>query len=282
MRVPKFVAFCLIGLLWIGIIGKVYAQETKTETKQEQPAVVAPLPVWKASDFRMVPVRVHLLRAPDTAAGTVLQATDIERIFKKANGIWHAAGVHLWVESIVSEMPASIEGHREDKELPLDALLPLRPKESNSADCFNVYYIHAMSPNGIYMNRDALFVKETAKLKEVPGGIDEPLPRVSAHELGHGMGLPHRQNTTNLMASGTTGTSLNAAEIEIVRTTLVRFPWVLAPDEFLKAADKQAKAGNNEAARTAYEALLELPTPSSVSKQATDGIKRLDRQKKTK
>lgn len=282
MRVAKIVAFCLTGLLCMGIVGRVVAQEAKTSTQQESPAAVAPLPVWKASDFRIVPVRVHLLRAPDTAAGTVLQSTDIERIFKKANGIWHAAGVHLWVESIVSEMPAAMEAHKEDKELPLEALLPLRPKESNSEDSFHLYYIHAMSPNGIYMNRDALFVKETAKLKEVPGGIDEPLPRVSAHELGHGMGLPHRQNTTNLMASGTTGTSLNAAEIEIVRTTLVRFPWVLTPDELLKAADKQAKAGNTEAARSAYEALLQLPTPSPFTKQATDGIKRLDKQKKGK
>jgi hypothetical protein len=45
--------------------------------------------------------------------------------------------------------------------------------------------------------------------------------RTTAHEIGHQLGLPHRQNTTNLLASGTTGWTLNAAEIATVRATAV-------------------------------------------------------------
>ena len=222
--------------------------------------VTAKAKVWDAADYRIVPVRVHLLRDTVTpAAGTTLTNKDVDRIFKKANTIWHAAGVHLRVESIVSEKPATLGDNEHKAELPTDALLALRPAETHPMGMFHVYYMGAMSPNGIFMRRDGIFVKETARLRPVPGGIDEPLPRVSAHELGHGMGLPHRQDTTNLMASGTTGTSLNAAEIEIVRTTLDRLKWVETPKACLKAADTLLTDGKKEEALTRYRALLDLP-----------------------
>lgn len=222
-----------------------------------KPVAPAPPPTWTAAEYRFVPVRVHLLRAPETAAGTSLKMQDVERIFRKANGIWHAAGIHLWVEAIVSEKPASLDGHEKDAVLPLDALPPLRPLASLSPACFHVYYIHAMQPNGIFMRRDALFVKDTARLRPVPGGIDEPLPRVTSHEIGHGLGLPHRQAETNLMASGTTGTSLNPMEIETARHTVAALPWTQTADAFLQEADRLASEGNTDAARSHYRALLE-------------------------
>jgi predicted Zn-dependent protease len=43
------------------------------------------------------------------------------------------------------------------------------------------------------------------------------LPRVTSHEIGHALGLKHRQDKTNLMQSGTTGFSLNDAEIAAAR-----------------------------------------------------------------
>jgi hypothetical protein len=209
-------------------------QDVAQSKSVQDPAELAAKPHdWPFDEFRIVPVRVHLLRDSETAAAvTRLTEKDIKRIFTKANGIWHAAGIHLWVESIVSEKPASTAGFEHAATLPTNALLPLRPMETRPPAMFHVYYIGEMAPNGIFMRRDGIFVKESARLRAVKGGIDEPLPRVTAHELGHGMGLPHRQDTFNLLASGTTGTSLNDTEIEIVRTTVSKLEWVLTPEQF--------------------------------------------------
>lgn len=224
------------------------------------PASEAKPKVWEKADYKIVPVRVHLLRDTVTpAAGTTLTDADVVRIFKKANGIRHAAGVELRVESIVSEKPATLGDYEHKPELPTEALLPLRPAETRAEGMFHVYYIGAMSPNGIFMRRDGIFVKESARLRKVEGGIDEPLPRVSAHELGHGMGLPHRQDTFNLMASGTTGTGLNAAEIDIVRQRVSALKWVETPETCREAADKLLAAGKKEEALSRYNALLDLP-----------------------
>src|SRR6266513_184924 len=92
-------------------------------------------------------------------------------------------------------------------------------KDSN---LFHGYYLKQMTVNGIFLG-EAIFVKDTASLREVEGGMDEPLPRVTAHELGHAFGLAHRQDETNLMASGTTGRWLNEEEIRRVRE---RAPWI--------------------------------------------------------
>jgi len=72
------------------------------------------------------------------------------------------------------------------------------PKESKVSTLFHVYYLKRMSVNG-NLSGEAIFVKRHGFLRAVARGIDEPLPRVTSHELGHAFGLPHRQDTTNLM-----------------------------------------------------------------------------------
>jgi len=111
-----------------------------------------------------------------------------------------------------------------------------------------------MSVNGIYLG-EAIFVKDTASLRAVSGGIDEPLPRVTSHELGHAFGLPHRQDTTNLMASGTTGIWLNDEEIQRVRERAKKFGWIESARAVKQRAEELVRAGKTAEAEVLRQRL---------------------------
>jgi hypothetical protein len=70
-----------------------------------------------------------------------------------------------------------------------------------------------MGPNGFFYG-EPVVVCEKPEFTKVKGGSDNPVARVLAHELGHVLFLQHRQDHTNLMASGRNGTSLNNQEIK--------------------------------------------------------------------
>ncbi len=163
-----------------------------------------------------LPVRVHLVQSKTMVAmQTTLVEADIRRIFDKVNTVWAQAGIQFEIESIVAttatelkpEMRLKTEFDRVHSQIPKDCLSPA---------ALDICYVKEVKPNGFYYG-EPIVVKDTASLREVPGGLDEPLPRVTSHEIGHALGLKHRQNTTNLMQSGTTGFSLNQEEIAIAR-----------------------------------------------------------------
>ncbi|MDB6117953.1 MAG: Matrixin [Verrucomicrobiaceae bacterium] len=169
-----------------------------------------PLPVLT------VPVRVHLMQSVTQARmNTTLTDTDVQRIFGKVNKVWSQAGIHFDPEPLLKTTALEVSANEKLKN-EFERLKASLPPASHSSKAINVCYVKMLEPNGFYFAGD-VFVKDTASLKKVAGGLDEPIPRVTAHELGHALGLKHRQNVTNLMASGTTGFSLNEEEIKTAR-----------------------------------------------------------------
>jgi hypothetical protein len=113
------------------------------------------------------------------------------------------------------------------------------------------------------MDEDFAIVQETAQLRPVEGGIDEPISRVTAHELGHALGLRHRQDHTNLLASGTTGTLLNAEEVERARSRARRLVGVLPVAEVLRQAEEAERGCDRERAQRLWTWLAEIPGPEA-------------------
>ena len=87
------------------------------------------------------------------------------------------------------------------------------PEKTIAKDYFHLYYIKRFAANGVYIGGDGMFVKDLAWLRGVDNGVDEPIPRVTLPRNRHAFTLRHRQDITNLMASGTSGWTLNAKEI---------------------------------------------------------------------
>lgn len=184
-------------------------------------AVIAREPV-SARSVIAISVRVHLVRSStDDSMQTTLTVADIRRIFDKVNRVWSQAGIRLEIESVVETQAAAL--------LPIDdvpeqvRIKTAIPQAALSRTAVDVCYVKSIRPNGFYYG-EPIVVKDTAELREVPGGLDEPLPRVTSHEIGHALGLNHRQDVVNLMASGTTGFELNEAEIQIARDAAGKYP----------------------------------------------------------
>jgi hypothetical protein len=230
-------------------------------------------------EFLVIPLRVHVLQAADMPElDCKLTDADLGRVLGKMNGIWHQAGIHWGIEAIVREPAARLDEFKKRREerkgrpgSDLGLFRMLVPEGTKAAEGLHVYYIHKFSVNGVYLGDQVAFVQETASLRPVEGGIDEPLPRVTAHELGHALGLDHRQDRINLLASGNNGTSLNAEEVEIARGFARKTKGMRDVPALRKAAEEAEASGDKPTARRLWSTLAEIPGDG-----AAEARKRLD------
>jgi len=254
-----------LGLVTIALVAvREGLPSAKGEVRAAEPApdrVVDP-PAY--DEFLVIPLRVHVLSASDLPeVNCLLSDADVRRIVGKVNGIWHKAGIHWGLETPLREPAARQDRFRLARDLVRKddfRIFPLLlPEGSREFDGLHVYYLHAFPVNGVYMGDDYAIVQETASLREVEGGIDEPIPRVTAHELGHALGLSHRQARTNLLASGTTGTGLNADEVRRARAGARAIEGVATVAELRRAAEDASKADDLPRARRLWSWLAEIP-----------------------
>jgi hypothetical protein len=228
------------------------------------PDVTEPPPY---DQFLVIPLRIHILSATDLPEVTCkLADEDVHRILGKVNGIWHNAGVHFGLESLLRERADRQDEFKNAREkngrsgAQITQFAMLLPTASRRFDGLHVYYFHQLTRvNGIYMGDDFVLVRETAELTPVRGGIDEPIPRVTAHELGHVLGLPHRQDETNLLASGKTGTLLNAREVAKARAKAKETKGYGSVSEIRAQAEKALKDGDKVRAARLWTWLAEIP-----------------------
>jgi hypothetical protein len=217
--------------------------------------------------FLLVPLHIHILSCKDRPEiDCKLTDADIARIVGKINGIWHKAGIHFCYDAPLREEAEDVAAFAKRAAKPVGPDGPplgiyrlLAPAKTRTLPGLHVYYVHQLPPNGVYLGSNICFVKETASLRKVEGGIDEPLPRVSAHELGHGLSLPHRQNITNLMASGTTGTLLNEDEVEKTRHHAMQMEGTMTVEQCQSAIDAATKDEKTERGKALARYLDELP-----------------------
>lgn len=222
------------------------------------------------ADFLLAPLRIHLLTATnEPAIHTTLTVKDTDRILGKVNRIWAQAGITFYLESLRVEAAVGptnyLDRAREDERA---TLLALRPRDSLATNCFHVFYLKRIRPNGVYFNAQGIFVKDTASLRPVEGGLDEPIPRVTSHELGHALTLPHRQYVTNLMSSGNSSAWLNAAEIQQAREAAKKKEWINPAPEVLRQAEERDKAGAFVEGRRFWQRLAHIPLEGDVLRAA--------------
>jgi hypothetical protein len=204
-----------LALYWLLPLAALRAAEGPSPDVTEPPAF---------GGFLVVPPRDHVLTAPDLPEADCHPSNaDLARILGKVNAIWNKSRIHWGLESLVRDPAARWEELRRARDLCRPATvrfftLPV-PEASRATEGVNVSNIRELQVNGVMIDDggDLVLVKERARLGSIEGSIDEPIPRVTAHELGDFLGLKHRQDRANLLASDTTGTRPNVRAVTHAR-----------------------------------------------------------------
>lgn len=178
-------------------------------------------------------VHVHLMQSVlNPRLQTTLNEKQVRAIFDEVNVIWSQAGIRFELGAIDTLQAREIAPKRwyiKDRNWVKAAI----PTDHFSLTAIDVCFVKEMGPNGFFYG-EPVVVCENPEFHRVKGGSDNPVARVTAHELGHVLFLQHRQEVTNLMASGKNGVLLNQREIVDARKRALEILTQTTPGKVLK------------------------------------------------
>jgi hypothetical protein len=230
-----------------------------------------------AEQFVIIPLRVHVLTSPDIdQADCKMTEADAARMVGNINAIWHKAGIHFGVESILREPVVQRErflivaGLGGGQVGPNDLRI-LLPRTSRAFDGVHVYFFHDLPFNSTFMGDDLVFTNEQAQVQQIAGGSKDPVSRVTAHALGNLMALPNLNDPKNLMGNGTSGIALTGSQAEAARKVARTISGATTVAALRKAEKAAETKGDTATARRLHSWLAEIPGAGAGTSRGRDG-----------
>lgn len=180
------------------------------DTAQQQPASVhidgCPAPSFPPGPVYRIPLRVHL-------GESGRNPEEFKDILDEINHIWLSqAGIFFVMQVVLHD----------------------EPLEQGMDIWFMPVLQGGLGLNGFFLGNHDIQVRDTPILKPAEHPARHSAARTAAHECGHGLSLPHRQDSDdNLMRSKTYGWQLNAQEIRDARkaAAMMALPDVECPGD---------------------------------------------------
>ena len=165
-----------------------------------------------------VPIDIMLVTEGNAPAPAFDQEkADAQTFVAHLNVVYEKTGIRFVLRRIgLFNVPQEVA----DSHVPWRSVLP--PPVDASA--YTLYLLPSMTTkagaplNGLPLSQRAAAVGLNARLASAgTSGVSEPTVRVAAHVLGGMLGLTASKDPKNLMASGTTGTELDASQIKALQ-----------------------------------------------------------------
>jgi len=161
--------------------------------------------------YLSLPISVYILNDRNGELSSTRTTEQLLKVFQKVNEIWSQAGIKFEIKYIGRiELPTAIL-----KELVNGNYNPFlnamnRDSHISTPSLFNAFYASRIGlVNGMATGDDIFFVADNPTVRH---------ERVTAHEIGHLVGLGHaHRDSSRLMYSGTNGTILTKEEIKTAR-----------------------------------------------------------------